>query len=59
MAELEVLITVTHFTAAEQLPRGEPSAVVLIYAISHSPTQIALAVTGQYYLYNSLQLIQK
>lgn len=44
---------VTQFTLAEQLPQGEPSAVVLIYSISHSPIQIALAITGQYYLENS------
>lgn len=41
---------VTQFTLAEQLPQGEPSAVVLIYSISHSPIQIALTITGQYYL---------
>lgn len=44
---------VTQFALAEQLPQGEPSAVVLIYSISHSPIQIALTIPGQYYLWNS------
>lgn len=38
---------VTQFTLAEQLPQGEPSALVLIYSITHSPIQMALTLRGQ------------